>query len=214
MESSKARSRKAMKKLRHKLQRFRWLKILFSPFKPFKIKWYVGKLAIGTPYYFPRKWVKATPERAKKEALEQIRRREEWNKANPDSKFKHTIKPFEEVYKEYMRCKFAVPLRVGFDSCSLGWKTKWKDDDYRFEWSPVFTFVFFRYQIAARVYHEHPDQYWSAWLYYEYETKGTRKERVKQCRQKFPQTWTVYWQGKDPVKTDYYELILKKKYLK
>lgn len=203
-----------MRKLRYKLQRFRWLKILFSPFKPFKIKWYVGKTAVGTPYFLPRKWVKTTPKLAKQAALYEIERKEKWNKANPNSKFQHTIKPFNEVYDEMMRCRHAIQLKVGFNSCSLGWKTKWRDEDYRFEWSPVFTFVFFGYQIAATVYHEHPDQYWPAWLYYEYETKGTRKERVKQCREKFPVKWRVYEKGEDKGVIDYYKLILKKKYLK
>ena len=203
-----------MRKLRHKLQRYRWLKILFSPFKPFKIRWYVGKTTVGTPYFLPRKWVKSTPKLATKAALDEIKRARDWNEANPDSKFQHTVKSFTEAYNDMMGRRHAVPLKVGFSSCSLGWKTKWRDDDYRFEWSPVVSFVFFGYQIAATVYHEHPDQYWPAWLYYEYETKGTREERVKQCREKFPVKWRVYEKGVDKGVTDYYELILKKKYLK
>jgi hypothetical protein len=39
------------------MSNFRYLKILFSPFKLFKLKWYVGKIAIGTPYFLPRKWI-------------------------------------------------------------------------------------------------------------------------------------------------------------
>jgi hypothetical protein len=196
------------------LKRLRWVKILFSPFKPFKVKCYVGKTQIGVPYFLPRKWVKATPERAKKEALADIRRREEWNRKNADSKFKHTIRPFEELYKENIGCKFAVPLKVGFSACGLGWKTKF--DDYRYETPPVLSFVFFGYQIALIVGfrdREKVDAYWESWLYYEYETKGTKKERVKQCREKAPQIWTRY--NKDNTKTtiDYYDHILKKKYL-
>ena len=200
-----------MKKLRYKLQRFRWLKILFSPFKPFKIKWYVGKTVVGTPYFLPRKWVKATPKLAKQAALDEIERKEKWNKANPNSKFQHTIKPFNEVYDEMMRCRHAVRLKIGFDYCSLGWKTKWRDDDYRFEWSPVFTFVFFGYQIALTVYSPHQDHYWSSWLYYEYATDKTKtkKERVEQCRKEHSETW-IY---KDTT-IDYYQRILKPKYLK
>jgi hypothetical protein len=34
-----------------------WLKVLNSPFKPFRIKFYIGKTAIGVPYFYPRKWV-------------------------------------------------------------------------------------------------------------------------------------------------------------
>lgn len=199
-----------MKKLKYIIQDFRWLKVLFSPFKPFRVKCYIGKTRIGVPYFYPRKWVKATPERAKKAALDRILEEEKWNKRNPNSARK--VKSFDDLYKEYMKYRFAVPLKVGFSYCGLGWKTKY--DSYRYETSPVFSFVFFGYQIALTVDHKHPDQYWESWLYYEYETKGTREERVKQCREKAPQTWTTYKQGKEKETVDYYELILKKKYLK
>jgi hypothetical protein len=201
-----------MRKLKYILEELRWLKVLNSPFKPFKIKWYIGKTQVGTPYFLPRKWVKATPERAKQAALEEIKRREEYNKRNPDNQYK--VRSFEELYQEKLKYRFAEPIKVGFDYCSLGWKTKWRDDDYRFEWSPIFTFVFFGYQIAMIISHDHPDQYWSSWLYYEYQTKGTKKERIEQCRNNFQQTRTTYWQGQDPVTRDYYEVILKPKYLK
>jgi hypothetical protein len=46
---------------------FRYLKAYFSPFKPLKPKFYIGKTAIGTPYFYPRKWVKATPKLAREE---------------------------------------------------------------------------------------------------------------------------------------------------
>ncbi len=199
-----------MKKLKYIIQDFRWLKVLFSPFKPFRVKCYIGKTRIGVPYFYPRKWVKATPERAKKAALDRILEEEKWNKRNPNSARK--VKSFDDLYKEYMKYRFAVPLKVGFSYCGLGWKTKY--DSYRYETPPVFSFVFFGYQIALTVGHKHPDQYWESWLYYEYETKGTREERVKQCRERAPQTWTTYKQGKEKETVDYYELILKKKYLK
>jgi hypothetical protein len=48
--------------LKYTIQRLRWIKALWSPFKPFKVKFYAGKLAVGTPYFFPRKWVKYTEE--------------------------------------------------------------------------------------------------------------------------------------------------------
>ena len=74
---------KIIKELKYKLERFRWIKALFSPFTPFKVKWYVGKTQIGTPYFLPRKLVKATPALATKAALREIKDRENWNKANP-----------------------------------------------------------------------------------------------------------------------------------
>lgn len=157
------------------MRKLSFLKVLCSPFKPFKLKFYVGKVSVGTPYFLPRKWVK--------------------DKEKPGS-----LK--------------AVPKKIGFDLCGLGWKTKWTNTDYRFEWSPVLSFVFFGIQIALEVYVEHPDQYWESWLYYENNTDKTKskKERLEQCIRESPQTYNVYSFGKEKV-IDYYKLILKKKYL-
>ena len=47
-----------MNKLKFFIERFRWLKVLNSPFKPFKVSMYVGKTQVGVPYFYPRKWVK------------------------------------------------------------------------------------------------------------------------------------------------------------
>ena len=37
-----------------------FLKAYNSPFKPLKLKFYCGKIALGTPYFYPRKWIKST----------------------------------------------------------------------------------------------------------------------------------------------------------
>ena len=47
-------------KIKYFLRKLKFLKALNSPFKPFKLKWYIGKIAIGTPYFYPRKWVNLT----------------------------------------------------------------------------------------------------------------------------------------------------------
>ena len=158
--------------LKYTLHRFRWVKALWSPFKPFKVSFYAGKIQVGIPYFYPRKIVKS--------------------KTKPG-------------YSEFK------PLTVGFSYCSLGYKTKWTDTDYRHEWNPVFSFVFFGYQIALTVYSPHRSHYWEAWLYYEYATDKTKskRERIEQCRKEHSQTWTVA--GGE---IDYYEYILKPKYLK
>ncbi len=201
-------------KLKYTLERLRWIKVLWSPFKPFNIRWYVGKLAIGTPYFFPRKWVKATNRRATLATLNEIEGQKKWNELNPQ--YPRKIKSFEEIFQANMKCRYPVPLKVGFDWCSLGYKTKWTDTDFRYEWGPVFTFVFFGYQIAMMIGHKHPSHYWECWLYYEYATDKTKskRERVEQCRKEFNQTWTVYTQGDKEGVIDYYEFILKPKYLK
>jgi len=203
-----------MKKLKYILEPFRWIKALFSPFTPFKVNWYVGKTQIGTPYFLPRKWVKATPELATKAALEQIESSRKWNERNPNSTFKHTIKSFEEVYEEKMHCSFPVPLKVGFSMNGLGWKTKWDQYDIRHEWDPVISFVFFGYQIAATFYHPHQSHYWESWICYEYcsDKKQSKRERIAFCKKKCPQTWTRISGGKEET-VDYYQLILKTKYL-
>jgi hypothetical protein len=189
--------------LKYTLQSLRWIKALWSPFKPFKVSFYAGKLAIGTPYFFPRKWVKYNNQDIQK-AIEE-------HKAN-----KNKVQVSDgQLYEMYYNYNKAVPLKVGFDWCSLGWKTKWTYTDYRYEWGPVFTFVFFGYQIAAMIGQKDASHYWEAWLYYEYSTDKTKtkRERIAQCRAEFNQTWTRSKDGKDEV-IDYYERILKPKYLK
>lgn len=201
-------------KLKYTLESLRWIKALWSPFKPFSFKWYVGKTQIGTPYFLPRKWVKATPERAYKAASDEIKQQENWNKLNPE--YTRKIKSIGELFHEKLKYKFAVPLTIGFSYCSLGWKTKWTSDDFRHEWNPVFSFVFFSYQIALTVYSKYHSHYWEPWLYYEYETDKTKskRERIEQCRKNAPQTWTSNKFGEEPVTTDYYTKILKSKWLK
>jgi hypothetical protein len=201
-----------MNKLKYILQDLKWLKVLNSPFKPFNVSLYAGKTQIGTPYFLPRKWVKATPELAKKAALETMESERKWNDINP--KYTRRIKSYEEIYQEKLGYSFPVPLKVGFSYCGLGWKTKWTDTDFRYEWGPVLSFVFFGYQIALMVGHKHSSHYWESWLYYEKATDKTKskRERIEQCKKEFPQTWKVSSMGKEEI-VDYYQRILKTKYL-
>ena len=191
-----------MSKLKYILQDLKWLKVLNSPFKPFSVRLYTGKTQIGTPYFLPRKWVKYTDEDAKAAAT----------KAMADSRL--VKKSMDEWYNEYKRYNKAVPLKVGFSYCGLGWKTKWTNTDFRYEWGPVLSFVFFGYQIALMVGHKHASHYWEAWLYYEYATDKTKskRERIEQCKKEFNQTWKVYSNGEEEI-INYYELILKTKYI-
>lgn len=193
------------------MKKYTFLKALFSPFKPFKLRFYIGKVKIGTPYFYPRKWVKATPELAHKATLEFIKKEENYNKMNP--KYARTIKPYEEIYKEKMRYSYAIPKKIGFDFIGLGWKTKWSDTDYRFEWQPLLSFVFFGYQIAIMVNAIEPNHYWEAWLYYENNTTKTKsdKERIEECKKQFSLKYETS-NGKSRNKIDYYDIILKDKY--
>ena len=59
--------------------KLKWLKVLNSPFKPFKVSLYMGKTRLGIPYFLPRKWVKATNRRATEAALEYIEKEKRYN---------------------------------------------------------------------------------------------------------------------------------------
>ena len=197
------------------MNKFTFLKALNSPFKPFKLKWYCGRVAIGTPYFFPRKWVKATPERARKAAHEAIAEIERYNERNAKYGKPREIPPFDKVYQDKLRCEFPVPKKIGFDFVALGWKTKWDDTDYRFEWAPIWSFVFFKWQIAVTFIAPEHHHYWESWLYYERNTDKTKSkaERIAQCRKEAPQIWSSHKPGQEPETVDYYDHILKKKYL-
>ncbi len=187
--------------LKYLINRFSWLGILNSPFKPFKVGFYAGKIAIGVPYFLPRKWVKYNEQDIQK-AIEE-------HKVNKNKVLVSDAQLYE-MYKGYTK---AVPLTIGFDSCGLGWKTKWTDTDYRFEWSPILSFVFFGYQMAITIYSPYQDHYWTSWLFYKNDTDKTKSkmERVEQCRKEFSQTWTSSKNGVDET-IDYYDKILKQKY--
>lgn len=157
------------------MKKFSFLKSFFSPFRPIRPKFYIGKTAIGTPYFYPRRTVRS--------------------KTKPG-------------WSEF------VPKKIGFDFVSLGWKTKWTPTDIRFEWAPIWSFVFFGYQIAITWIAPEQDHYWECWLYYELYTDKTKSksERIAQCREKFPCVWKVTKNGVEE-RIDYYDRILRKKYL-
>lgn len=193
-----------MNKIKYFLKQFIFLKALNSPFKPFKLKWYIGKIAIGTPYFFPRKWVDLTEKEIETKAQER------YDKLDEGLKTKVTLKHYKNLYKREQKC---VPKLIGFDFVGLGWKTKWSNTDYRFEHSPLISFVFFKWQIAIIFDAPDPDHYWTSWLYYEYNTDKSKsqKERIEQCQDEFLQNWIVWKDGKRE-KINYYKFILKEKY--
>ena len=105
------------------------------------------------------------------------------------------------------------PKYFGFDFVDLGWKTKWSDTDYRHEWNPRWSFVFWKWQLAVIFSSPALDSlsaYWEAWLYYRYDTVGTTEQRVAQCKNENPKSSTSYPSLKH---TNHYDEILKKKYL-
>lgn len=154
------------------MNKFTWIKVFNSPFITPKIRFYLGKLQYGTPYFYPRKWVKMT---------------------NSTS-------------------FIAIPKKIGFDFVGLGWKTKWEDTDYRHEWSPMWSFVFFKWQFCVLFLVPAESNYWCSWLYYELNTDHnlSQKERIELTKTGFPQYWIQY-RGEEQIKIDYYNYILKNK---
>ena len=118
-----------------------------------------------------------------------------------------------KLNKETRRYEFSEK-KVGFSFCGLGWKTKWTSKDFRHEWNPVSSFVFFGYQIALIFVPENCYHYWECFLFYNFTTdkKKTVKERLKQAREEFPCTWTSHYNG-EKTTTDYWKVILKNKYI-
>jgi hypothetical protein len=187
-----------------------WMRVYNSPFKVIIPKLYIGKIAIGTPYFFPRVWVKGNHNLIHEGVLRRIKETKSFNERNQE--YKRKEKSYYELYEEMKTYSFAVPKKIGFDFVSLGWKTKWETDDYRHEWNPMWSFVFFKWQIALLFVPKHCTHYWECWLYYDKETKGTPKERIEQSRKESPCIWTSTKDGIE-IETDYWDLVLKKKYL-
>jgi hypothetical protein len=203
---------KAFTKIKYFIKDFDFLKVYNSPFRNPKLRLYIGKVAVGTPYFFPRKWVKATPERATKAALQEIDDVIKYNERS--SEYKRTVKSFDDLFNEKMRYNYAEPKKIGFDFVSLGWKTKWTNTDYRFEWSPIWSFVFFKWQIAITFIAPEVHHYWECWLYYSRNTDKTKSmnERIEQARKEFPCVWISTKDGIEE-KICYWDLVLKPKYL-
>lgn len=192
--------------LKNYFYNFKWMKIYFSPFRPPKPKLYIGKTAIGVPHFYPRVWKKVTPQIAADRA---IKRLEEINNHNKINEHKLREASFEELYERYINSLFAEPKKIGFDFCDLGWKTKF--NSFRFESSPIWSFVCFGYQIAITFVLENDMHSWECFLAYEYDTDKSKsaEERIRQARKKHPNIWTSYDKG---VKTtaDYWDLAIKK----
>ena len=108
-----------------------------------------------------------------------------------------------------------IPLKFGFSSCTLGWKTKWRETDYRHEWNPVWSFVFFGYQIALIFRPDNDMHYWECYLTYQYATDKSKtvKARIEQARVINPCVW-ISGVKENEAKTCYWDLILKDKWLK
>ena len=205
--------KKFIKRRIHNLK-YHWsyLGVLNSPFVGLRLKWYFGKIQHGTPYFLPRKWVKCDLEDGLKA----------WNEPCERSQNAYLRSQIQQEWvKKYAKTHTKpIPIKYfGWNSCTLGWKTKW--DDYRFEWAPCYSLVIFGKQLFACVLPKMDkktdnhailqDCYWEAWLTYHYETDKSKSkvERLQETIKQYSCTWT---DGK--ISTNYYEFILKDKYRK
>ena len=181
------------------MKKLEWMKVFFSPFKRPKIKFYIGRIKYGVPYFYPRKWIKY-----KGKALE-----DEATRLWEINSQKNTI----EYYKKQLTGMLhAVPNNIGFDFIPLGWKTKW--DEVRFEYNPIWSFVIFGLQICIIFEPDNPDQYWESFLNYELNTDHNKNPiiRLFYCKQHYPQIWSVWKPNSEKQLVDYYPLIVKHKY--
>ena len=182
---------------------FIW-KLINSPFKFPKIKFYLGAVKYGTPYFKPRKAVRFTMEESKAKAEEFINdKKSVW--------FGEDLDKITNLHNsKYL--KF-VDKKVSFDIVRLGWKYKF--GSIRFEWNPMFSFVFFGLQFCIFIAPKNDSSYWESWIYYNEHTDKNKPtlERLKQCIEEAPQRWTMYNNG-NKSSVNYYDLNLKTKWLK
>lgn len=131
------------------------LKEVKSAFVKPKKKWYFGKIIIGTPYFNPINYcqsliyIRKLKLRSEKELKEYIRHHPY---AKPESdNYKYSNLPMVrrsyfkiiKIFNKHYFIEWGWPIM--FKKISLGWK--WKYDDVRYEWPPMYQFWFFKWQI-------------------------------------------------------------------
>lgn len=186
---------------------FGWRNVLRSPFVLPRLSIYIGKKIKGVPYFLPRKQVYVTFDEARQKAMEVTQKiATARGLGTQESKLL-----YNSLIGQYRRTTKYVDLKVGTNSCSLGWKDKWGSP--RFEWAPMWSFVFFNFQIHLTI--KPPtndpllwDCYWEAFIYYFLYAKGdTVKYRLLDTVSNYSATW-----GGDGGYVNYYHSILKPKY--
>lgn len=190
------------------------IKILKSPFKPLTLSIYFGKIKKGVPYFLPTKSVKFTKQDCINEYNKQKERFIEQGIEIPKGLS-------ADNYKQY---KKIVPIKwFGINYTGLGFKTKWSDTDYRFEWAPMLSIVLFGLQLFIVVKPKlgkvdsaiYEDGYWECWLVYENNTDKSlsKVERLKQTMEINPCIWS-HTKDEKTVLESHYHHILKKNYKK
>lgn len=104
---------------------------------------------------------------------------ETWNYAKlVDSKWTEEGKKNHPFLSKFLKPSYELPIWLSFYifNHDIYWKTKWTDDDFRYEYPTHFTIVFFGLAISVTAYIPQlneddwlcQDQYWESMLTYEY----------------------------------------------
>lgn len=99
----------------------------------------------------------------------------------------------------------------GFSSCGLGYKTKWSDVDYRFEWSPSYGFIVWNFQVAITF--SLDCRSWESWLLYRHFRRGglSDLDALVKTRETNPNVWVSSKDGAEE-KTDWFLKSLKRRF--
>lgn len=147
-----------------------------SPFIKPKVKYYIGKIKYGTPYFNPMNFVDTILfiRRLKlrsKEDYENIIKDKPWLKERE----KFTNLPMLRRSKNWTIKIFSTFffIQVGwpimFNKTELGWKDKFSTP--RFEWAPSFSLYLFKWQLYGHydIESDGPrDYYWEMYLWWKY----------------------------------------------
>jgi len=131
------------------------LKEIKGVFKLPKKRYYFGKLAFGTPYFYPRNFL-STIIRVRKLKLrgeeERVNYKEKYPYSRNTDDIKFSNSPMVRRNKEWIKKIFGnyYLIQIGYPimihTVELGYK--WKYDSIRYEWSPQFHILFFGLQFC------------------------------------------------------------------
>ena len=191
------------------MYKLKWLGILNSPFIPPRISFYFGKIAIGTPYFLPRRWRNLTYNEARESVIKDVLKRVEIAKKGEKDYTVPIRREIRALVEQKQKSQIAYPTKWQIKLVGLGYKYKY--DSIRHEWNPMLSIVGFNRQFCMTFGLRDPTAnmcYWEAYLTYKNETDKNLavKDRVAQLRDRYSASWGSNNKGY----TDYYKQILKK----
>jgi hypothetical protein len=186
--------------------KFGYLGVINSPFKGLRVSFYFGEILHGTPYFYPRKWIKYTKKELYNNFLEELKGE------------KPRYVDWKLYYDQNKGMSHAIDTKwFGIDVLGLGYKSKF--EEWRYEYNPMMSIVVLKRQfcmfIRPNITCDRDDVYWEAWLTYKYDTdkKSSIDQRFLQLIEKYSATWSQYTKN-GKITVDYFPDILKKKWSK